>query len=110
MTVPTTLPPLYNISRKREAPRPLDLRASFGANDVTRTHDLLITKCRPSAPRAVLGPLGRFLLGGRFRLALFPQCLRPDFPGSGSGGHLTIQGFGKDRGGDQREAKKPKSN
>ena len=29
--------------RKREAPRPLDLRASFGANDVTRTHDLLIT-------------------------------------------------------------------
>ena len=43
MTVATTLPPLYNISRKREAPRPLDLRASFGANDVTRTHDLLIT-------------------------------------------------------------------
>ena len=43
MTVATTLPPLDNISRKREAPRPLDLRASFGANDVTRTHDLLIT-------------------------------------------------------------------
>ena len=43
MTVATTLPPLYNISKKRETPRPLDLRASFGANDVTRTHDLLIT-------------------------------------------------------------------
>ena len=43
MTVATILPPLYNISRKREASRPLDLRASFGANDVTRTHDLLIT-------------------------------------------------------------------
>ena len=43
MTVAATLPPLYKISRKKEALRPLDPRASFGANDVTRTHDLLIT-------------------------------------------------------------------
>ena len=34
---------------------------AFGATDVTRTHDLLITKCIKNAQEAVFGTLGRFL-------------------------------------------------
>ncbi len=42
---------------------------------MTRTHDLLITKCIRSAQRAVSGPLGRFSLGMKLRLSLFGPLL-----------------------------------
>ena len=57
--------------------RNLKIPADFGAGGVTRTHDLLITKCSGSAQGAIFGPLGRFPLDMIFRLALFAPLSPP---------------------------------
>ncbi len=52
-----------------------------GAGNVTRTRDLLITKCSRSAQEDIFSPLGRFPLDMLFRSALFATLSPPHFFG-----------------------------
>ena len=51
----------------------------YGATDVTRTHDLLITKYTKSAQGATLSTLGHFLFSVKFRSNFFVPLFPPRF-------------------------------
>ena len=55
--------PFADILKKAKAPKPLRFQGFFGAGDVTRTHDLLITKCIGALRLAVFRAFGAFPLG-----------------------------------------------
>ena len=55
--------PFADILKKAKAPKPLRFQGFFGAGGVTRTHDLLITKCIGVLRLAVFRAFGAFPLG-----------------------------------------------
>ena len=55
--------PFADILRKAKAPKPLRFQGFFGAGGVTRTHDLLITKCIGTLHLTVFKDFGAFPLG-----------------------------------------------
>ena len=55
--------PFADILKKAKAPKPLRFQGFFGAGGVTRTHDLLITKCIGVLHLTVFRDLGAFPLG-----------------------------------------------
>ena len=52
--------PFADILKKAKAPKPLRFQGFFGAGGVTRTHDLLITKCIGALRLAVFRAFGAF--------------------------------------------------
>ena len=55
--------PFADILKKAKAPKPLRFQGFFGAGGVTRTHDLLITKCIQTLRLTVFRDFGAFPLG-----------------------------------------------
>ena len=55
--------PFADILKKAKAPKPLRFQDFFGAGGVTRTHDLLITKCIRALRLTVFRDFGAFPLG-----------------------------------------------
>ena len=55
--------PFADILKKAKAPKPLRFQGFFGAGGVTRTHDLLITKCIGALHLTVFRDFGAFLSG-----------------------------------------------
>lgn len=55
--------PFADILKKAKAPKPLRFQGFFGAGGVTRTHDLLITKCIRALHLTVFRDFGAFPLG-----------------------------------------------
>ena len=55
--------PFADILKKAKAPKPLRFQDFFGAGGVTRTHDLLITKCIGVLHLTVFRDFGAFPLG-----------------------------------------------
>ena len=52
--------PFADILKKAKAPKPLRFQGFFGAGGVTRTHDLLITKCIQTLRLTVFRDFGAF--------------------------------------------------